>query len=443
MLGIWFFPGVRADVGLRDRQSILAEMRSMGSSRDDTVDQMTGAARVGAELRAARERLGWDLPHLAASLRIRQSYLEAIEDGRIADLPGTTYALGFLRSYASALGLQPEEVARRFRAAAQEVNRKTELSFPAPVPQRGVPAGALVLLGVVLAAVAYIGWYRLSGNEHTPVQTIPPVPPELAPAAKPGAPAVSSSPQVASMLPPAPAGAGSPPPPPAAAPPAATAPAATAPATPPVAAPSVAAPSAAAPAGSATPPAAPVPTAAPVPAPMPAGPTPAAPPPGTAAQAGAAGAPAAPAAPAGPQGAQPTAQSAAPGTPTAQPAASPAAPAGRIVLQATADAWMQVRQKHGRILLNRVLHAGESWPVPPDAGDLLLTTGNAAGTRLVVDGGEPLPLGPGGSVRRDLVLDPDAIKAGHIGSARPSQPAAGNGVSEADRLNAAQLRHQH
>jgi len=414
MLGIWFFPGVRADVGLRDRQSILAEMRSMGSSRDDTVDQMTGAARVGAELRAARERLGWDLPHLAASLRIRQSYLEAIEDGRIADLPGTTYALGFLRSYASALGLQPEEVARRFRAAAQEVNRKTELSFPAPVPQRGVPAGALVLLGVVLAAVAYIGWYRLSGNEHTPVQTIPPVPPELAPAAKPGAPAVSSSPQVASMLPPAPAGAGSPPPPPAAAP-----------------------------AGSATPPAAPVPTAAPVPAPMPAGPTPAAPPPGTAAQAGAAGAPAAPAAPAGPQGAQPTAQSAAPGTPTAQPAASPAAPAGRIVLQATADAWMQVRQKHGRILLNRVLHAGESWPVPPDAGDLLLTTGNAAGTRLVVDGGEPLPLGPGGSVRRDLVLDPDAIKAGHIGSARPSQPAAGNGVSEADRLNAAQLRHQH
>ena len=52
------------------------------------------AAKLGAELRAARQNLGWELADLARSLRIRQGYLEAIEAGRMADLPGTTYALG-------------------------------------------------------------------------------------------------------------------------------------------------------------------------------------------------------------------------------------------------------------------------------------------------------------------------------------------------------------
>jgi cytoskeleton protein RodZ len=61
----------------------------------------TNAAALGAELRAARQAQGWELPQLAASLRIRETYLEAIEAGRIAELPGTTYALGFVRAMSS------------------------------------------------------------------------------------------------------------------------------------------------------------------------------------------------------------------------------------------------------------------------------------------------------------------------------------------------------
>src|SRR5579875_1372906 len=111
--------------------------------------------RVGASLREARERLGWALPDVAAGLRIRLAYLEAIEDGRLGELPGNAYAVMFLRTYAAALGLDADEAVRRFRAEAAEVNRKNELAFPAPVPERGVPAGALALLGIVFAIVAY------------------------------------------------------------------------------------------------------------------------------------------------------------------------------------------------------------------------------------------------------------------------------------------------
>ena len=173
----------------------------MMSAAEDGVEPL-GASRVGAELRAARLRLGWRLPDVAAALRIRLPYLEAIEDGRLSDLPGNAYAVGFLRSYATMLGLDAAEVARRFRAEAQEVNRKPELAFPAPVPERGVPAGAVVLLGVLIAAGSYAAWYKLSGDREPPAVTVPAVPERLAPLADRAGPPSNPSPQVASILPP-------------------------------------------------------------------------------------------------------------------------------------------------------------------------------------------------------------------------------------------------
>ena len=97
-------------------------------------EPVCAAPKAGADLRAARERLGWPLPDAAATLRIRAAYLTALEDGDLSQLPGNAYALGFLRSYARALGLDPEEMLRRFKAEAAEVSQRTELSFPAPVP---------------------------------------------------------------------------------------------------------------------------------------------------------------------------------------------------------------------------------------------------------------------------------------------------------------------
>jgi cytoskeleton protein RodZ len=71
-----------------------------------------------------------------------------------------------------------------------------------------------------------------------------------------------------------------------------------------------------------------------------------------------------------------------------------------------------VRERQGGpVLVNRVLRPGESWQVPPKDG-LLLSTGNAGGLEILVDG-QPTPgLGAGGSVRRDLPIDADKLKAG-------------------------------
>ena len=108
----------------------------MMSSYDDGIREGSApsAARVGADLRAARERLGWTLPAIAGYLRIRLAFLEAIEDGRTADLPGNAYAVGFLRTYAQAIGLDPDEIARRFRAEAELAPRPLRLlQRPEPI----------------------------------------------------------------------------------------------------------------------------------------------------------------------------------------------------------------------------------------------------------------------------------------------------------------------
>ena len=73
---------------------------------------------------------------------------------------------------------------RRFKAEAAEVARKTELSFPIPMPERGLPAGAVMLVGMVLCVVAYAGWYRLSGEGRLPAETVTPIPERLAPLAR-------------------------------------------------------------------------------------------------------------------------------------------------------------------------------------------------------------------------------------------------------------------
>jgi cytoskeleton protein RodZ len=77
----------------------------------------------------------------------------------------------------------------------------------------------------------------------------------------------------------------------------------------------------------------------------------------------------------------------------------------------------------GPVLVNRVLRPGESWQVPAKDG-LLLSTGNAGGLDVLVDG-QPTPgLGAGQPVRRDLLVDADRLKSGQPLAALAPRPAA-------------------
>ena len=160
------------------------------------------ATRLGEELREARMALGVSVADMAERIRIRRVYLVALEEGRLKELPGQAYVVGFLRNYANALGLNTDEVLRRFREVSVP-SGKADLVFPEPVPNRGVPAGAVMLAGAVLAVAAYVGWYNFSGGAARVVDAVPPLPPRLERIAPEPTPRTSET-QLATVVPPSP-----------------------------------------------------------------------------------------------------------------------------------------------------------------------------------------------------------------------------------------------
>ncbi len=137
------------------------------------------ALELGATLRDARLSHRRELADVAAELRIRENYLRAIEDGRLDDLPGTTYAFGFVRAYAEYLGLNAGDIARRFREAAGGGAGHLNLVLPSPVAEGRMPTGAILLVAAIIALGAYGGWYYLSSQGRDAGQMIAALPERL------------------------------------------------------------------------------------------------------------------------------------------------------------------------------------------------------------------------------------------------------------------------
>jgi cytoskeleton protein RodZ len=356
---------------------------------DPTTLTMAAPSAVGGLLRATRLRHGLSLNDVAAALRIRRDYLDAIEHGRAESLPAPAYAIGFVRSYAAALGLDAEEVARRYRAEiGLAAKRKPDLRFPVPVPERGVPAGALVIVGIVCAAALYGGWYYLTDTGQRLADVVPALPDRLAriwtaetvspaPVPPPAAPPLAAPPPAAGV-PPVPATRlpTAPPEAPLAALPAPTAPAVTLP------------PTGAWPTGPAVTPQSLMPPRRPDP---------------SAANA---------------TSASDTPAAAEPSAPEPTTYGATGSEAGRVLLRARADTWIQVRERGtGSVLFNRVLRPGETYRVPDRSG-LVMTTGNAGGLEVLVEGDVLPSLGGQGVVRRDLPLEPAALRQVVVAPAR-------------------------
>ena len=119
-----------------------------------------------AELREARQRGGYSVADAAHVLRIQEHYLEALEEGRFDQIPGTTYTIGFLRSYAGFLGLDPDEIIDAYKREQGLDKNEQRLAFPSPTDSSPKPKFWLILLVLVLAGLAYGGWqYQSTGGQ--------------------------------------------------------------------------------------------------------------------------------------------------------------------------------------------------------------------------------------------------------------------------------------
>ncbi|MCA1197584.1 DUF4115 domain-containing protein [Sphingomonas sp. R647] len=119
--------------------------------------------KVGEKLRDARLAQGLELSDVAGRTRIPLRHLAAIEASDYSGLPSPTYAIGFVKSYARAIGADEVALARELRAetastfAAREVYERYDPEEPVREPPSGLAwAGAIVAL-LLLGAVGL--WY--------------------------------------------------------------------------------------------------------------------------------------------------------------------------------------------------------------------------------------------------------------------------------------------
>ncbi len=325
-----------------------------------------GLADVGAMLRDRRVELKHDIDTVARQTHIQVSYLKAIEEGRRRDLPGAAYTIGFVRTYADYLGFDGNRLVNDFHAQlAGDRKRAQEAQAATEPPRMSIGPVGIAAIVLTLAVVAFFGWGYFSDigkTDNAATEEAPDVDgdEDIAPdEAQDNAAGEAATDQAASS-------------------------------------------------GAATPD---VPADA-VPAPDQTGADQTG-----ADQTAAATPPVEDQLPPQEADAAPTAE---------QDPAQPQEPAiaegavGKIVLRAKLESWVQVTNAKSEAIFSRVLRSGETYVVPNEPG-LMLTTGNAGGVEILLDGKKLKSLGSVGLVRRDLPLDPAKLRDGS--AFKPASPA--------------------
>lgn len=124
-----------------------------------------GLKKLGEKFRAKREEMNLSLKEVENATSIRMLYLQAIEEGRVGHFLSNVYALGFIRQYASFLGLETEKLIKEFPEALRLPPEKQDFAYGiGTLEMRSSPNGGVrwvpnLLWGSVFVILAIAAWY--------------------------------------------------------------------------------------------------------------------------------------------------------------------------------------------------------------------------------------------------------------------------------------------
>ena len=114
----------------------------------------------GEHLRREREMRGISLEEIASATRIGTRFLEALETEQWGQLPGGVFNRGFVRAIAHHLGLNEEALVAEYTIATGGLPVTSSSSVRQPAESNRTGAWvALLLIVILIAALAFGGWY--------------------------------------------------------------------------------------------------------------------------------------------------------------------------------------------------------------------------------------------------------------------------------------------
>lgn len=132
--------------------------------------------RIADELRRTRVAHGLSIEDVAAILRIRAGFIEAMEEDRFDDLPGPAYISGFLRTYANHLGLDGEQLVAWFKDDSHSTFAPREMELLVPISEIRRPTFPIITVSLVIAIGIAVAWYVFQERQSIDIDLIPEVP---------------------------------------------------------------------------------------------------------------------------------------------------------------------------------------------------------------------------------------------------------------------------
>ena len=121
--------------------------------------------KVGTMLKEVRQQKGLKLNDIAKKLCVRKLYLDAIEESNYKELPPFPYGIGFIRSYASFLGLNGENIVELYKEETHTAEPK-DMHVLEPQPEASLPGIQYLIISLIAIAVIYVGWIAFSQDEE-------------------------------------------------------------------------------------------------------------------------------------------------------------------------------------------------------------------------------------------------------------------------------------
>lgn len=144
----------------KNKSRILDKLNRKNRNKNQEIDNEK-IEPVGQFLKNIRLEKKETLEELSQILKIRPRLLKAIEEGNMDDLPGSAYAVGFVRSYASHYKVNPEEAINRFKTECQNA-QNINLSLPEPLADQSFPTATIIIISVILIVLGYGVWFYIS-----------------------------------------------------------------------------------------------------------------------------------------------------------------------------------------------------------------------------------------------------------------------------------------
>ena len=128
-------------------------------------------SELGNTLKEARERNGLSLDDLQNITKIQKRYLVGIETGNYDMMPGKFYVRAFIKQYAEAVGLEPEEVFEQFKneipsvhdeEAPEQLSRVQSKKTMSPTQSKLLDALPKALVAVFIIGVLVLVWVLVS-----------------------------------------------------------------------------------------------------------------------------------------------------------------------------------------------------------------------------------------------------------------------------------------